>query len=104
MARNPAYEMLAVSVETGLMLAEAQAVIGLRTLGLMGLWSLGPRERTRMWAEKAGAVRQGGVAAATAALSGATPAAIAAAALKPVRRRTRANARRLARRGPAPMF
>jgi hypothetical protein len=51
--------------------------------------------------EKRTALRQAGLAATRAALAGKGPVGLAEAALKPVRRRTASNAKRLARRGPA---
>jgi hypothetical protein len=93
-------ELLALQIRTGMMLAEAQMVIGLRMMGMAGLWRVAPSENTRMVTEKAAALQDAAAAATRAALRGAGPAAIADAALKPIRRRTRANAARLARRGP----
>ncbi|WP_172293634.1 antibiotic ABC transporter [Pseudoruegeria sp. HB172150] len=77
--------------------AEAQAVIGMRTLGMAGLWPVSPAETTRMVQEKADAWNEA-VHAGTAAML-AAPVAAAEAAMKPYRKRTRANARRLSRRG-----
>lgn len=85
----------------GAMLAEAQIVIGLRMLGAMGAWSMPPGESVRMVAEKSAAMREAACAATNAAVRGKGPAAIAKAAVAPVRRRTRSNVRRLVKRGPA---
>lgn len=85
---------------TGLMLAEAQMVIGMRMLGMFGLWRVTPGENRRMVAEKLAAAAEAGLAASRAAATGRSPAQIGAQALKPVRRRTGANLRRLSRRGP----
>jgi hypothetical protein len=92
---------LSLWLRTAVMLAEAQAVIAMRLMGLAGLWRTGRAEPARMLAEKAAAAGQAAAAATRAALAGAGPAGIAGAALTPVARRTRANARRLARSGPA---
>lgn len=100
--RNPAIDAWRTSMAFAMMLAEAQAVIGLRLLGLAGVWAIGPDEHRRMWAEKVDAARLGGLAAMRAAAAGAAPARVAAAALNPVRRRTRANVRRLTRRAVQP--
>lgn len=82
------------------MLLEAQAVIAMRTMGMAGLWNVTPGENARMVAEKAHALRESGLATAQAVMRGHAPAAVAMAALKPVKKRTGANVRRLARRGP----
>jgi len=92
--------MMRTAVSMGMMLAEAQMVVGLRALGAVGLWNLGPGEGARMWAEKSQAARQSGAALTSALLGGAAPAAAMAAALAPVRAKTRANAKRLVKRGP----
>jgi hypothetical protein len=98
--RNPIGDMVEASVTMTAMLVEAQTVIGLRMLGLWGLWNLGPLEHRRMWAEKADAAQKGGRAMAGALMSGATAGEAALAAVDPVRRHTRANVRRLTARGP----
>jgi hypothetical protein len=82
------------------MLAEAQMVIGMRMLGMAGLWRVTPGENTRMVSEKLAAVQESAVAVTRATLQGKAPAIVAEHALKPIRRRTSANTRRLVRRGP----
>jgi hypothetical protein len=77
---------------------EAQWVIALR---MMHLAEGGPRaaaEAQRMVTEKVTALAAAQMAAAAALASGATPAAAAARALTPVKRRVRANRKRLMRR------
>lgn len=98
--RNPIGDMMNASVAMTAMMIEAQTVIGLRMLGMWGMWNLGPLEHRRMWTEKADAAHRSGRAMAGALMSGASPAEAALAAVKPVRRHTRANVRRLTRRGP----
>ncbi len=93
-------QMISLSLKTGMMLAEAQMVIGMRMLGMIGVWRVTPSENARMSSEKVSALGQSAVAASQAALAGKPPALIAEAALKPIRRRTAANVKRLARRGP----
>lgn len=93
-------EMMSLSLKTGFMLAEAQMVIGMRMMGMMGLWRVTPSENARMSSEKVSAVAQSAVAASTAMLTGKPPALIAEAALKPIARRTRQNVKRLTARGP----
>lgn len=84
-------------VQAAFMLAEAQAVIAYRTLGMMGLWPVSDRERRRMLSEKPPAFAAAVLAASLAAARGNRPDQIMSAAMRPIRRRTRANARRLGR-------
>jgi hypothetical protein len=84
--------------------AEANTVVAYRVLGLAGLWNTTARERTRMLEEKPLAFAQAGLAAMQAAAQGAAPVAVATAAVAPLRRRTRANAARLTKRGPRRAF
>lgn len=97
-------EMLKLTVRSTMMLAEAQTVIALRLMGMAGIWRLDrgcPAEQARMVAEKFSAAHEAGRAAGRAVMAGLSAAAVADQALKPIRRRTRANARRLAKGGPA---
>ncbi len=93
-------DWMRLSLKTGMMLGQAQMVIGMRLWGMAGMWSVLPSENARMVAEKLAAGIEATGHAATAAMRGKGPAAVAAAALAPVARRTKSNARRLARRGP----
>jgi hypothetical protein len=86
--------------QTSVMLAESQAVIAMRLMGLAGVWAVGPSETLRMVSEKPAAYARAAEAAGRAAFAGKSPHQVAGAALKPLRRKTRANSRRLARRGP----
>ena len=88
----------ALGVRTAQMLAEAQSVIAFRLLGMVGGWPVSPSETTRMVTEKGPAFLRAYGDAATAALKGKRPDEIAVAALKPIGRKTRANAKRLSRR------
>lgn len=88
------------AVMFGAILAEAQMVIAMRTMGCFGAWNLGPAEHLRMVAEKAGAASDAGHAVSRALWRGAGPGATTLAALKPIRKRTRNNVKRLHRRGP----
>jgi hypothetical protein len=96
---NPA-EILRLQITFGLMLAEAQMVIGMRLMGMAGMWRVAPSENARMVSEKLAAAQEASRAATRAAMQGKSAAIIADHALKPIRRRTSANAKRLARRGP----
>lgn len=93
-------QLARLSTQMAAMLAEANMVIFMRLWGLAGLWQVAPSEKRRMVSEKVTAAQASAVAAGLALASGKSPAAVAEAALKPVRRRTKSNVRRLARRGP----
>lgn len=77
------------------MMAEAQMVMTLRMLGMMGVLPANRRENHVMMAEKAPAFAEAAVAAGMAAMTGKSPDEIAQAAIRPVARRTRANVKRL---------
>ncbi|QYK40146.1 MAG: antifreeze protein [Paracoccaceae bacterium] len=93
-------DLIALSIKTSIMLAQANMVITMRMLGLMGMWRVLPTENTRMSSEKMTAARHSGQAMVRATLQGKSPAKVAEAGLRPVARVTRANAKRLAARGP----
>ena len=86
--------------QIAMMAFEAQTVVALRILGMMGLWAVTPSENARMVAEKPTAFLQSATAAMTAAANGQRPDQIVTAAVTPIRRRTSANVRRLTKRGP----
>jgi hypothetical protein len=88
--------------KTMIMLTEANMVIGMRVIGMNGIWRVTPGENRRMIHEKLAASSESGHAKSRAALTGGSPVAIAVAGLKPIRRRTLANVQRLAKRGPGP--
>lgn len=79
------------------MLTEAQTVVALRMAGMAGLWTMAPGETTRMITEKQTAFAQAAAGVARAAASGASPERILDAAVAPLGRATRANAKRLGR-------
>ncbi len=93
-----AFRMWRLGAETGALVFEAQSVVAMRMLGLAGLWRMHPSEPMRMVAEKPAAFLSSAGAVANATLAGKAPEQVAAAALKPYRRKTRSNSRRLARR------
>lgn len=96
-AMNFAAAMYHVHVQVILTLVEAQTVIAYRCLGFAGLWPSDPSERRRMIAEKPPVFAASGFAAVNAMMAGRTPDAVAQAALAPLRRKTRSNAKRLSR-------
>lgn len=89
-----------LSVQAGMMMAEAQMVIAMRLWGMAGFWNTNPEENLRMVQEKAEAALQSATRAGAAMMAGQGTAAVAMAALKPVRSRTRANLKRLQKSGP----
>ncbi|UWR21364.1 antifreeze protein [Sulfitobacter sp. S190] len=92
-------QMWANAFQIGMVAAEAQAVIGMRMLGMAGIWSVTRNENNRMLSEKAYALTKSGTDAARVMARGGPPEKIAQAAIKPIRQTTRANAKRLAKRG-----
>lgn len=93
-------QMISLSMRTGMMLMEAQMVIGMRMMGMAGLWRVPPSETAKMSSEKVAAVSASAMATSKAILTGKSPVVIAEAALKPIARRTSSNVKRLASRGP----
>ena len=77
---------------------EAQMVIALRTAGMLGVLRQDIAEPHRMVLEKADAASEAMHAALRAASRGEGAEKVMAAALRPYRRRTRANVRRLSRK------
>ena len=77
------------------MMAEAQTVIALRTMGMMGVLPASPRENHTMLAEKGPAFVEAALAAGAAVMAGKSPDQIAHAAIRPIARRTGANVKRL---------
>lgn len=88
------------SMQLTALLAEAQVVIAMRVMGMAGLWSTSSQENQRMVSEKVYALSRAARDATAVALTGAGPEAAMAAAIKPLRQKTRSNARRLTKRGP----
>ena len=106
-SRNPFLSPITGQVETfalGLemlhLAGETQTVMVMRLLGLSGLWNVQTTESTRMVAEKPAAFARSAEAAMKAAMGGQRPDQVMAAAVEPLRRKTRANVARLSRRGP----
>ena len=87
------------AMQIGMMLMEAQAVMSMRMMGMMGLWSVTPQENTRMVTEKMEAMVKSATDAGRVTMRGGSPDEIAAAAIAPVRKATRANSRRLGKSG-----
>jgi hypothetical protein len=94
------FEAMRLSMRTGMMLAEANMVIGMRMLGMAGMWRVQPSENRRMVAEKQAAGAEAALAMGRAVMLGGSAARVLEAGLKPVARRTKANVKRLSHRGP----
>lgn len=86
--------------QMGMMAYEAQMVIAMRVMGMGGLWSVTPSETTRMVSEKAAAFTTAAMQGALATARGESPGKVASKMVRPIRAKTRANSRRLAKRGP----
>jgi hypothetical protein len=89
------FDFLRPSMLMGQMMLESQIVISLRLMGMAGVLPVADGEHRRMVDEKTSAMQEAGFAASRAFLTGAAMPAIAMAAMAPVRRRTKANVRRL---------
>jgi hypothetical protein len=87
------------AIQLGLMITEAQSVVAMRIMGMAGIWSVTPAENARMISEKLSVVTRASTDATRAMIRGQGPEAVTAAAIKPLRQKTRANAKRLAKRG-----
>lgn len=85
-------------LQAAFMVIEAHSVIYYRSLGMIGLWPVSRRERSKMLSEKPPAFAAAALAAGIAAAQGQRPDQVMSAAMKPIRRKTRANAHRLSRR------
>lgn len=87
-----------LGIRAAQVLAEAQTVIAFRVMGMSGALRVSPSENTRMVLEKGPAFMRAYGDAATAAMRGKRLDEIAQAALRPIGKKTRANAARLGRR------
>ena len=97
-APNP-FAYWANAVQLSHLMLEAQSVVAMRVMGMYGVWSVADGEDARMVSEKVHAMHKASSDATRAAFAGHTPDQIAAAAIKPFRQKTRANAKRLKKRG-----
>lgn len=101
MARNASpYDFLKTASTFWSLATEAQTVITLRTLGMMGLWNTGAGENERMVAEKTEAFAQSFFASTQVLVRGGTPDQIAMAGMRPLQRKTKSNVARLTKAGP----
>jgi hypothetical protein len=100
MGRKPAnpVEIWRAYAGLGMLAFEAQAVVGMRLLGMSGAWPVGKGENRKMLSEKPPAFSKAATAAARKAASGGRPDQVLLAAVKPLTRTARANRKRLAAR------
>lgn len=98
MGRKPANPLGIWQAYAGLgMLAfEAQAVVGMRLLGMAGAWPVARTENRKMLSEKPPAFAKAAIAAARKAASGGSSDQILTAAVRPLTQTARANRKRLA--------
>lgn len=92
-------EIMKLWAESCFLALEAQMIIAMRLAGMAGFWNVTKAENTLMHTEKLAAAQASALAAAAAVAVGSSPAGVALAAMKPIRRKTCANARRLGKRG-----
>ena len=91
------FDFMAPALEASHIMAESQMVIGMRLAGMAGLWPMAKSETERMLAEKLSAGMDSAHAALRSGMAGGNISEMAMAAMKPVRAKTRANAKRLQR-------
>ena len=94
-------ELIGASTALTMLGWETNAVMSMRLLGMMGLWSVAPSENARMFSEKPPAFAKSAAAGMSAAVSGKRPDEVAMAMIKPLRAKTRSNSARLAKKGPS---
>ena len=92
------FDFMAPMLEASRIMAESQMVIGMRLAGMAGLWPMAPSETNRMMSEKLSAGLDSAHAALRSGMAGGSISDVAMAAMKPVRAKTRANAKRLQRK------
>ncbi len=94
---NP-FNAMRPAMEASRMMIEAQQVIALRMAGMAGIWSMGPAENQRMVDEKVEAMTESVRAVFVAGMAGKSASSVAMAGIRPLRRRTKANAIRLTKK------
>lgn len=94
------FDIMTLQGKMSLLAAESCAVVWMRSMGMAGLWNTASDENIRMVTEKQQAMMQAGLEAWAAAMAGKPPHKVVKKSMKPVRRKVRANRKRLTRRGP----
>ncbi|MBY5931771.1 antifreeze protein [Tateyamaria omphalii] len=95
---NAATAMVTNAYSLTYLALETQAVMTMRILGMAGLWPVTRSENKRMLDEKLSAMTEAQWAMWRASLGLGGPSAVLAAGLRPLRVKTRSNARRLGKR------
>lgn len=93
-------DLVRSSLQVSSLMWESQMVIAMRMMGMAGIWSVAASETDVMTAEKPEAFAKAANAAGKAALAGKRSDEILNAWTGSLRRKTGANMRRLAKRGP----
>lgn len=96
-AFDVALDVIRTGWQAGFLALESQAVVTYRVLGMTGVLRNPPRENQRMLNEKGTAFAASALAASMASAQGDTPDKVMRAAIRPLRRKTHLNARRLGR-------
>ncbi|GLS87230.1 hypothetical protein GCM10010873_22040 [Cypionkella aquatica] len=92
------FDFMAPALEASQIMVESQLVIGLRLAGMAGFWPMSAAEQDRMMTEKLSAGMDSAQAALRIGMAGGTISDMVMAAMKPVRAKTSANAKRLQRK------
>jgi hypothetical protein len=95
------FNLMRPAMEATSIMAESNVVIGLRVAGMAGFWPMGQAETTRMVSEKMAAGVDSAHAMLKSGMAGGSLSDMAMAAMKPVRQKTKSNARRLTRKAAA---
>ena len=93
-------QMIHLSLRAGMVRMEAQMVIALKMMGILGLRRVTPSGSDRMSSEKVSYLGQPAVAVPQAVMPGQPQDALAEVAPRPVARATKSNVKCTARRGP----
>lgn len=99
MGRVDPFGLWLASIEATRLAFEAQAVVAMRLWGMAGVWSIRPTEPIRMFTEKPAVFVEAAAVASQAMITGRRPDQVARAAMRPLRRKTKANVRRLSKQG-----
>ena len=94
-------DLLNSSLDAMMLAYETQLVMTYRMLGLVGVWSVTDAEKARKVEEQLPAFTEAWWSATHTAMGGGRPDEVVRAWMRPIRRTTKSNAKRLGRRGLA---
>lgn len=97
---NPFFDLWKLQSESWRAMCDAQSVVNMRLLGMVGLWDVTAREFSQMIWEKPDALARAFFSMTTALVTGQRPDEIFRSALVPVASATHDNVIRLRKRGP----